>query len=595
MAGTVTTDLAFFVGATTGSSHCDSVTDWIFTGTGAADTVQFVQGTASLSTYSAASTTVRAWAFSCASTNVSGTAIYFWFALGKVAWLSAKASGGLTIRIESSATDYLQWNVAGSDTLPHNGFICHCIHTNVAADLSGGTCNKAAITKVTITANGSFPGKAYLWIDALRYGTYLAVTGTNCTLEDFITAETNVSNQWGVMSKIEGVYFAQGQIRIGLTTQSAITTFSDTNQVLIFKASIVTDTFYSITSQGAAAYATTLSFGSKSGTQGISGLFIKSASSSKRYTMSLTDTYLTTIGLYGCSFYAANTITLPSYNASKEVLNCNFSACAEVLADTCTIKYCNFISPVGRGTRIISSSFNVTDCNYISCPHGVHCNFSTSATFNALKFSGNTYDIEHSVAGTLIINCSNSSDPTTVDETGGGSTTINPLLVDVTITTKTVGGTVISDVRVLALAADGGPMPSDITVTIINSDTTATVTHTAHGMVTNDKVQIKGASLLENNSVFTITKIDADSYSYTMDSAPGSSPTGTIKATYAALSGLTDVNGQITMSRSFSSDQPITGRARKSTSTPLYRTSPIQGTIDNTSGFSAIVIMIGDE
>jgi hypothetical protein len=70
------------------------------------------------------------------------------------------------------------------------------------------------------------------------------------------------------------------------------------------------------------------------------------------------------------------------------------------------------------------------------------------------------------------------------------------------------------------------------TVTISNSGTTATVTHTAHGRNSGDRALIAGASLSANNGVFTITSTGANTYTYTMGSSPGSSPTGTITATF---------------------------------------------------------------
>jgi hypothetical protein len=148
---------------------------------------------------------------------------------------------------------------------------------------------------------------------------------------------------------------------------------------------------------------------------------------------------------------------------------------------------------------------------------------------------------------------------------------------------------------VLAIAAAGGPFPYDVTVTIANSGTTATVTHSSHGLATNDKVQIKSASHFQNNGVFTISVSDANTYTYTMPSAPGSNPTGTIKATFAVLSGLTDINGQITMSRVFPTDQPITGKARLSTSAPFYKTSTFVGTVDSATGFSTNIQLILDQ
>ena len=114
-------------------------------------------------------------------------------------------------------------------------------------------------------------------------------------------------------------------------------------------------------------------------------------------------------------------------------------------------------------------------------------------------------------------------------------------------------------------------------------------------MSTGDKVEILGASLQQNNGVFSITVTDTNTYTYTMASDPGSSPTGTIKATYAALSGLTDSNGEITMSKSFNNNQPITGRVRKSSSSPYYISSNFVGTIDKSSGFAITIQLISDE
>jgi hypothetical protein len=81
-----------------------------------------------------------------------------------------------------------------------------------------------------------------------------------------------------------------------------------------------------------------------------------------------------------------------------------------------------------------------------------------------------------------------------------------------------------------------------------------------------------------------------------MPSAPGSSPTGTITSTFVALSGLTDINGEITTSRVYASSQPVTGIVRKST-TPgsLFKPFPLNGTVSNTTGFAATAVMTPDE
>jgi len=71
---------------------------------------------------------------------------------------------------------------------------------------------------------------------------------------------------------------------------------------------------------------------------------------------------------------------------------------------------------------------------------------------------------------------------------------------------------------------------NETTVTITNSGTTATVSHTAHGLNTGASVSISGANEPEYNGTWTITVVDADSYTYTMDSSPSGDATGTVIA-----------------------------------------------------------------
>ena len=108
-------------------------------------------------------------------------------------------------------------------------------------------------------------------------------------------------------------------------------------------------------------------------------------------------------------------------------------------------------------------------------------------------------------------------------------------------------------------------MPYQDSVTIANSGTTATVTHSTHGMQTGEKLWIRGASHVANNGVFVISVSNSSTYTYTMASAPGSSPTGTITSTWVAIDAVTNTSGQVTMCRSFSTSQRITGWARKAT------------------------------
>ena len=417
LGGTVSTDLAFFVGATGGSSAADSLTDW--TGSGlAVDTVQFVQGSGSIYSYLAASSTTRYWNFACVPTNVMGKAIYFWFALGKVGWLNTKAAGGLTLKLTDANGNWALWNVAGRDTLPHNGFICHCVHTDVPPDSRSATPpNLANITSFEIRANGSFPGKAYLWVDAVRYGTYIQVKGgtsdSPATFNDIYAAESDAANRWGVVDKVNDIYFIQGKILIGSTISGESTYFKDENQVVAFKYAIVPDGFYEIKIQGNADATTKVYFGSKVGGSGTSGCVFRTTPGAKPFKFTANDENITELGIYGCSFFDAGSILLPTYSEAREVLNSSFEASAPVQVSTCTVKYSNFIAADDAAIIVSSPDFKVSYCNFIGCPYGVRITSPGTYTFESLMFTGNTYDIDNTSGNLVTVNCIKGSNPTT--------------------------------------------------------------------------------------------------------------------------------------------------------------------------------------
>jgi hypothetical protein len=229
---------------------------------------------------------------------------------------------------------------------------------------------------------------------------------------------------------------------------------------------------------------------------------------------------------------------------------------------------------------------------------------AASMTLTAVGFVG--YAGSNGSTGNEAIYVNIASGTVTINIAGGGDTpsirtagaTVNVVAGSVTtlVTVVSEDGLPISGAAVALYAKDAtGSLPYHESVTITNSATTATVSHTGHGMESGDKVLIQGASHWQNNGVFTITVTGVNGYTYTLPSAPGSNPTGTIIATWAALYGTTDVNGEISMTRVFSTNQPVTGWARKSTSSPYYKTGPFSGTIDSALGASFSALLLKDE
>lgn len=449
MAVTVSTDMVFFTGATTGSSSGDTTTDWTGVPTPTVDTAQFIQGAGALQSYSAGATTSRTWIFASASTSVTNKAIYFWFALGKASFLATKVSSGLTLTLESTTptAGTATWKVAGSDTLPHNGFICHAVDTSVQPDSTTGTLAMGSIIKITITANGTFPGKAYLWVDALRNGTKLSITGgdvgTPATWGDLVTAEETVGNRYGILERFGGVIFVQGKIEIGKTNQAVPTYFADTSQSIVFKNSIFTSSFYDLSILGANGYITTCYMGTAVGTtKGISGCMFRLALATQTpiYTVTATNTYVTYLGMYGCTFLGAGVISWPPANANKSLLSCNFEKCNRIAISTIRVRNNNFINSVAgaAGVLLDSTSHDVVDSSFINCPIATEISVTADYTYNNLQFSGCTYDVKNTSGGARAVTKSNSSNPSTYDPAGSAVTF--PVLIQLTIIVKNEAG-----------------------------------------------------------------------------------------------------------------------------------------------------------
>jgi hypothetical protein len=222
----------------------------------------------------------------------------------------------------------------------------------------------------------------------------------------------------------------------------------------------------------------------------------------------------------------------------------------------------------------------------------------TNLTFTGFADQGGT-DTNRSIwvssSGTTTIN-NYGSTGISVRQTGGGTTTVlNPVTTLVNVTT--VAGVPVENARVFLQASDGtGVLPYEDTVTITSASTTASVSHTAHGLSNGQKIVIRGANQEEYNGVYAVSNVATNSYDYTFAGSGTSPATGTIKATGVLIYGLSSAGGTISDSRSLGAgDQPITGHARKSSGTPFYKSSSIVGSVDAEDGATFTAVMILDE
>lgn len=167
--------------------------------------------------------------------------------------------------------------------------------------------------------------------------------------------------------------------------------------------------------------------------------------------------------------------------------------------------------------------------------------------------------------------------------------------VPVSVTCRdAVSNDLVTGAMVYLEAASGGLLPSAASVSITRSSSTATVAHTTHGMTSGQVVVIRGANELAYNGAFSITVINADSYSYTVSGTPDTPATGTITATARIMQGLSVAGVYDIDDFAYTSDQPVQGRVRKGTVDPYYKSSPISGTITD-AGLSITAYLVPDD
>ena len=527
---------------------------------------------------------ITAWQFFAAPTN-----------------LDTWANGGMRIGVGSTSGNMKFFNAIGSDfgAYPYGGWQNTAIDPTLTADATDGSPTGA------VRLFGSLPnmlnkitkGSPHV-CDAVRYGRgEIKAISTGATFSGMAAANDASTARWGLFQATGGGYLWKGLMSLGDSSNSV--TFSDSNKAIrIDDTPRVSSGFNKIEINHASSSVTWNGI-SISGVQtSITG----SAPTSPGDFEVVADA---TIDFDSCTFTDMGTFVFNGSSNPNTVDGTVFRRCGQITLNGAAMDSCQIInSEAAIAMKCGSDVSGLSNIDFISTGtgHAIEITGGTTHTLDAITFTG--YAASNGSTGNEAVyvnigsgNVTIYADSTFSYRTAGATVTIVAGSVPTTVTVTTVNGTPISSAYVALFAKDGtGDLPYQDTVTISNSGTTATVTHTAHGMITGDKVLIEGGSLDANRGVFTITKINDNSYSYTMASTPGSSPTGTITATWTALYGTTNASGQITMSRVFSTDQPVTGWARKSTSAPYYKTGPINGTIDSADGAPGLTaILLSDQ
>jgi hypothetical protein len=171
--------------------------------------------------------------------------------------------------------------------------------------------------------------------------------------------------------------------------------------------------------------------------------------------------------------------------------------------------------------------------------------------------------------------------------------------VQTKLTIETAAGDLIENARVFIETADDGggtgfPFEAGI-ATLVQVAGTATLTSDdPHDLATNDYIVVRASTSQHYNRTVQITVTGPSELEYPVDSAAAATALGTPVFSYMPLSGLTDVLGEISSSKSWPAAQALKGWARKSTASPLFQQTAISIT-DASGGTDLLVALQSDE
>lgn len=445
MAKTITSDLVTL-------SLCDTNTNWrdiTITGFGVNTDAQ-VQGTGCLNGKISNGNGYAAYAPS-PSLNFSTGSNHLRMWCKIVAWPATQttANSGLGFFIGSNTSTGIpltgiypqnsrMYNVGGSDKNRTEGWIDYVVSPRVACDVTTGTANMAAITRIGfIHRTTKLVSIANIFIDALRYGTGLTSTGGThddpLDMEDIYITDATPANAWGFVKKEYGEYYISGKLNIGAASQTQETHAHIYDDDMIFRCFPVDPTYYEINIAQSASYPTVVAFGQKDGDTISNGAFVFSefcplTDVPAYWTLNVNND--STFKAYGSSFWEAKEVNLSN---KSELSYCLFDRCGAVHANDATIEYTRFSnvaeqSPVdGTAALIIDSTSElskITTCSFINNKYALKITTPGIYTCNDNYFAGNDYDIQNSSGGDVTINAINDSNPSTYINTSGGTTTI---------------------------------------------------------------------------------------------------------------------------------------------------------------------------
>lgn len=312
-----------------------------------------------------------------------------------------------------------------------------------------------------------------------------------------------------------------------------------------------------------------------------------------------------TLNLYSCTLSEMKSAALAS---TTSVRGCSITNSGAVTSNSATIDSCTFqdvatAAPISATYALIINSTAemalVTNSKFINCNRAIKISAAGTYTFNNLTFSGNTYDIDNSSTGAVLIDRTNGANPTTFINSNAVNTgliTINVNAAAGTFTRTSGDYTTDGFTNGMAITTTGFTNAGNNTKKVISTVTATVITVTSvTGLVDesgggDERVQAGSTTINPLSVNLTITVKDKNNV------AIQDAQTAIYKTSddTQLMNKDTNVSGVATEGFSYLADTDIYIRIRKSSSAATkYIPASTTGTITST-GFSATITLTVD-
>ncbi len=581
------------------------------------ETDDFIMGTSCWS-HDPFSSGIEGGLYPSSETINSDDAVYVWTKCDVAATLATHAAGGIQVCIGNLTTAYYAYYVLGKDDYAYGGWVCIPVDPALYAGASTTVGSPTPGTNAQFGVRWNVPSggasKGYpMKVDAMRHGRQIEVTagdsGTPATWDSVAAYDGDTTRMWGICQPTNSGAALQGLLYWG-TGATAVYSRDSNRTIVILDTEWTVSDFTQIIFPNASNDVVWDNIGLIALGTNNRGIIDVTVDADITWTNSvfqdIDTTFLLASSVFdGSKWIGTNEIEtggasmkgcqvlLPTVSVGSHAVSQNVAYTDTYLDDMTISKGTAAHHAISFGTAV-TASLTLRNIEFTGFGSTDDSNDST------VEFLATTGSLTLSLEGCTVNGAAATTGNFSVDDAAGIAVTLSIDPVATSVHVNDENGDDLQGAVVYLEAKDAtGDLPFEETVTIARSGTVATVTHTAHGLNSNEYVNLQGITNTLNSKdnwgAKQITWISVNSYSYVTLDEGDTVYTGTIKATGATIYGTTDANGDISTSRTYALDQPLKGRIRKSSTSPRYKSYPLDITVDATDGVSVISQMILDE